>query len=144
MIDFAHMKNKTDFNKTVTIEVINHYLVVRSLVYGITISVGKFNPFDVESLLPSTQAIGEAVYKVLIAIENQEKFRTEPMKSVTMITAGKILNVSISTVRRLIDAGHIDCQITAGGHRKPYINHVYRYKNLNMKPIPEKWPIDSL
>lgn len=138
------MKKKTDFNKTVTIEVINHYLVVRSLVYGITITAGKFEPHNPDSLLPSTQAIGEAVYKIMIAIEREDMFQAQPLKSTSMVKAAEILKVSLSTLRRIIDAGHIDCQNTPGGHRRPYIDHVYRYKNLNIKEKPLKNPIDDL
>lgn len=133
MIDLSDMKKKTDFSKSLTIEIINHYLVVRSLVYGITVSVGKFDPYEPTSKMPSTDAIGRAVYKVLIQIQDKQVFEQKPLVSTTMIKAAEILGISVSTVRRLIESGHIECEKTKGAHRKPYLESVYRYKNLNPK-----------
>ena len=47
--------------------------------------------------------------------------------------ASNIIGVNVSTIKRWADKGQIDCEITAGGHRKFLMRHITKFLNKNTK-----------
>ena len=49
------------------------------------------------------------------------------MNNLNTIQVADILGINVSTLKRWSDAGKIDCEKTAGGHRKFTVQHVRDY-----------------
>jgi len=112
-------------------------MVVMSKDFGVSFTVGKFQAGIFSPEIPSPTAIGRGVYQVLLEIQeriskdmDEENQRTLQTQTLSMTQAAKILNTSISSLRRLIDSGKIECEKTEGKHRKPKMESVYSYQKL--------------
>ena len=118
----------------ITIEILNGYLVVCCRNFDIFQVAGNFNA-NVERLVTPSE-IGDACFKVMVAVEdlvnknNQVIIKKQDLNElITMEHAAFILKLSVSTVRRLIDADIIESDRIAKKRRRPYLWSVYRYKN---------------
>lgn len=132
------MKKKSFLEYPVRLEIINDYLILKVKELDLITSVGRFSANQDVPIFPPSELIGKTYYQMLFKIKEElDKIDSlqpleEKEKALTMNEAAHILGVSLSSVRRMIDAGNIKCQKTKGKHRKPLMSSVYAYKNSSV------------
>jgi excisionase family DNA binding protein len=132
------MKKMRFIDYKITVEILNGYLVVCCRDFDIFQVAGALNPLVDKIVNPSQ--IGNTYFKVALMVENILKDNNQKYNSlhkcstlvknekITLTQAASILELSLSSVRRLINDGKIKCEKTIGGHRRPLLSSIYQYK----------------
>lgn len=132
-----------EVNYSVEIKLINNHLVLYSNQLDKYEVVGIFNCYaapllkEINLIKATPQKLWDSYIKVLFALAESYKKAKEMIdknsgvkrdnKTISLSEASKLLNVSCSTTRRLIDCKKIDYKKTPGGHRRPYFWSVYKF-----------------
>ena len=111
-----------------TVKIIAGYIVVRSADFDFTIAAG---PLLEAPTRDGQAAIGRAVLQGFIKIEERISAGCpeESGKLVSIGAAAKLLKLSVSSVRRLVEDGKLKACRTEGRHRRLYLNQVESYRD---------------
>lgn len=131
MIDlegFIKLKKMKDSQYDVRIRIRNNFIMLSCPEFDLNHCIGSLDD------LSKIQSMFTVFLRMYLQIESlvSTKEVTQEIKKRTMSLkeAASFLEISISSLRRLIDSGQIECEKTKGQHRRPIQESIHKYRKV--------------